>query len=81
MSQYYFENSRNLADALTYVNKALEKGERFWMLRHKSLVQAKMNDLKGAVASAERSLALATEAKNNDYIRMNEKSIKEWTKK
>jgi hypothetical protein len=81
MSQYYFEKSRNLADALTYVNKAVEKGERFWMLRHKSLVQAKLGDLKGATETAQRSLALAKEAKNNDYIRMNEKSIEEWAKK
>jgi hypothetical protein len=81
MSQYYFEKSRNLADALTYVNKAIEKGERFWMLRHKSLVQAKLGDLKGATETAQRSLALAKEAKNNDYIRMNEKSIEEWAKK
>ncbi|HEY9703618.1 MAG TPA: DUF2911 domain-containing protein, partial [Allocoleopsis sp.] len=48
MSQYYFETNRDLKDALNFVNKALEKGERFWMLRHKSLVLAKMGDKKGA---------------------------------
>lgn len=44
-------------------------------------MQAKLGDLKGATETAQRSLALAKEAKNNDYIRMNEKSIEEWAKK
>jgi Protein of unknown function (DUF2911) len=81
MSQYYFDSGKDAKQALDFVEKALAKGEpRFWMLRHKSLVQAKLGDKKGAIESAKRSLALAQEAKNNDYIRMNEKSIAEWSK-
>ena len=80
MSQYYFESGKDLKESLDFANKAIAKGERFWMLRHKSLVQAKLGDKKGAIESASRSLALAKEAKNNDYIRMNEKSIVEWSK-
>lgn len=81
MSQYYFDTNRDLAQALDFANKALAKGERFWMLRHKSLVQAKMGDKAGAIATAKKSLDAAKEAKNNDYIRMNEKSIAEWSGK
>ncbi len=80
MSQYYFEAGKDLAQSLDFVNKALAKGERFWLLRHKSLVQAKMGDKAGAIATAQKSMAAAKEAKNNDYVRMNEKSIAEWTK-
>jgi Protein of unknown function (DUF2911) len=80
MSQYYFDSGKDAKQALDFVDKAIAKGERFWMLRHKSLVQAKLGDKKGAIESAKRSLALAKEAKNNDYIRMNEKSIAEWSK-
>lgn len=80
MSQYYFEAGKDLNQALDFVSKAIAKGERFWMLRHKSLVQAKLGDKKGAIESAKRSLELAKEAKNNDYVRMNEKSIAEWSK-
>lgn len=78
MSQFYFDTGRNLSDALEFANKAIAKGERFWMLRHKSLIQAKMGDKAGAIATAKRSLELAKEAKNNDYVRMNEASIAEW---
>jgi hypothetical protein len=80
MSQYYFDSGKELAKSLEFADKALAKGERFWMLRHKSLVQAKMGDKKGAIETAKKSLAAATEAKNGDYIRMNEKSIAEWSK-
>ena len=80
MSQYYFESGKDLKMSLEFANKAIAKGERFWMLRHKSLVQAKLGDKKGAIESATKSLALAKEAKNDDYVRMNEKSIAEWTK-
>lgn len=80
MSQYYMEAGKDLNEALKFVNNAIAKGERFWMLRHKSLVQAKLGDKKGAIESAKRSLELAKEAKNNDYVRMNEKSIAEWSK-
>jgi Protein of unknown function (DUF2911) len=80
MSQYYLESGKDNAKALEFVNKALEKGERFWMLRHKSLVQAKLGDKKGAIETARKSIAAAQEAKNMDYVRMNEKSIAEWIK-
>lgn len=81
MSTYYFEAGKDLKMALDFCDKAFAKGEpRFWMLRHKSLIQAKLGDKKGAVETAKKSLALAQEAKNPDYIRMNEASIKEWSK-
>lgn len=81
MSTYYFEAGKDAKMALDFCDKALAKGEaRFWMLRHRSLIQAKLGDKKGAIESANKSLAMAKEAKNPDYIRMNEASIKEWSK-
>jgi hypothetical protein len=80
MSQYYFDNGKDLKESLEFANKAVAKGERFWMLRHKSLVQAKMGDKAGAIVTAKRSMELAKTEKNMDYVRMNEKSIAEWTK-
>ena len=80
MSQYYFDSGKELSKSLEFIDKALAKGERFWMLRHKSLVLAKMGDKKAAIEAAKKSLAAAQEAKNADYVRMNEKSIAEWSK-
>ena len=56
-------------------------GEKFWIVRQKALIQAGLKDYKGAIATAERSMQLAKEADNGDYIRLNEKSIMEWKAK
>lgn len=81
-ARYYWESGKDLNKAIEWMNKGLEKdGERFWTLRQKSLIQADLKDYKGAIATAQKSLALAKEAKNNDYIKMNEESIAMWMKK
>lgn len=82
-SQYYFQSNGDMTKALEYITKALEmnKDKPFWYTRQKSLIQAKLGDKKGAIETAKVSLAAATAAKNNDYIKMNTDSIAEWSKK
>lgn len=82
-AQYFFQSNGDMNKALTYVNKALEmsKDKPFWYNRLKSLIQAKLGDKKGAIETAKLSLAAAKEAKNADYVKMNEESISEWSKK
>lgn len=80
--RYYFEEKKDMNLALTWVDKALEKGgEKFWMLRQKALILAELNRYKDAIAVAEKSTELAKADGNGDYPRMNEKSIMEWKKK
>ena len=85
-AQYLYAAETDLNKALEYVNKAVtmvKAGEDvpFWHLRLKSLIQAKLGDKSGAIATAKLSLASAEKAKNNDYVKMNNDSIKEWSKK
>lgn len=81
--QYLYQSGGDNAKALGYLNKAIElnKDKPFWMYRVKSLIQAKMGDKKGAIETAKTSLTMATEAKNADYMKMNNESIAEWSKK
>ncbi|MDN3677015.1 DUF2911 domain-containing protein [Flavobacterium paronense] len=84
--QYFFQSNGDMNKALEYVNKAismLKPGEEvpFWQLRQKSLIQAKLGDKTGAITTAKLSLAGAEKAKNNDYVKMNNDSIKDWSKK
>ena len=84
--QYYFQSNGDLNKALEYVNKALSMVKPgtdvpFWQLRQKSLIQAKLGDKAGAIATAKLSLEGAEKANNNDYVKMNNDSIKEWSKK
>jgi hypothetical protein len=82
-AQFYYQSNGDLTKALTYVNKALElkKESPFWYTKLKSLIQAKLGDKKGAIETARMSLAAAKIAKNDDYIKMNEDNILEWSKK
>ncbi|HNG90602.1 MAG TPA: DUF2911 domain-containing protein [Saprospiraceae bacterium] len=81
-SRYYFEEKKDMKQALEWVNKSLEMGgDKFWILRMKSQVQAELGMYKDAIATAEKSLDLAKADGNMDYVRMNEKSIGEWKMK
>jgi hypothetical protein len=85
-AQYFFQSNGDLNKSLEYVNKAISMTKvgadiPFWYQRLKSLVQAKLNDKKGAIETAKLSLTGAEKAKNNDYVKMNNDSIKEWSKK
>ncbi len=80
-ASYYLAEGKDLNQALEWINKSLEMGgERFWILRTKSEIQAKLGDYKGAIATAERSKELAEESRNADYIKINTDNITEWSK-
>ncbi len=82
-ARYYLEEKKDLAQAKTWIDMAMDKGgaENFWMVRTKALIQAQMSDYKGAIVTAKKSIELAKKEKNDDYVRSNEKSIAEWSKK
>lgn len=78
-ASYYFESGKDLNKAKEWVDKAVSMNENaFWMMRVQSLIYAKMGDTKGAIEAAKRSLAVAKAAGNDDYVRMNTASLKEW---
>ncbi len=79
---YYFSEGVNIEQAKEWVDKAVEMdgGKAYWMMRTQSLIYAKMGDKKEAIAAAKRSLAAAQAAGNQDYVKMNKDSLKEWAK-
>lgn len=84
-AQYYYQANIDHNKALEFINKAIgmvKPGDDapFWHLRLKSLIQAKLGDKKGAIETAKLSLAGAQKEKNDDYVKMNNDSIKEWSK-
>ena len=75
-ANYYYETDRELDKALEWVNKSIELGNnRFWVVHMKAKIQKKMGDCNAAVASAEESKKMAQEAKNDDYVALNDKLI------
>src|SRR5688572_5483713 len=81
-ARYYYDTDRDSKQALEWINKSLEiGGEKYWILRTKSLIQAKLGDYAGAIATAEKSKQLALADGDNTYVKMNETSIAEWQPK
>ncbi|WP_116108406.1 DUF2911 domain-containing protein [Lewinella sp. IMCC34191] len=66
--------------ALEYVQKATTQAENpaYWMLRREALILHDLGRDEEAVETARKSMELAQEAGNMDYVRMNEASIEEW---
>lgn len=80
-AQFYNEFDKNLPKALENVTKAIEgypKG--YWMIVYKAKIQKEMGDIAGALESSKRSMELAKEAGNEDYVKINkelQKSLNE----
>jgi hypothetical protein len=81
-ANYYFTTGKDIQQAKKWIDEGLKdvKEPKFWQLRQQSLIYAKAGDKKGAIKLAQQSMDLAQKAGNADYVKMNEVSIKEWSK-
>lgn len=79
-AQFYYEYGKDLPKALEMANKAIEQNAKrkpYWMMHYKARIQKDLGDKAGAMASATESLAWAKEGKNDSYVMMNEKMLKD----
>jgi tetratricopeptide (TPR) repeat protein len=75
-ASYYFDAGKDMTQALAWVNKAVEmQPKAFWIVHLKAKIQAKLGDNKTAKETAMKSIELSKEAKNDDYVALNEKLI------
>lgn len=78
---YYRESGRDLQTAKKWIAKAIEmEPGKYWMFRQQALILADLNEKEEAIKAAQSSLELAEKAGNQDYVRLNTKSIEEWSK-
>lgn len=79
---YYLENNKDMSKALSWINAAIDGGyERYWVLRTKALIQAEIGDYTGAIETARKSSEMAQKDGDDTYVKMNDASILEWSKK
>ena len=77
-AQFYNEWDKNHAKAIENINKAMESNPKgFWMYLYKARIQKEMGDKAGALATSQKSLELARDAKNDDYVKLNQDFQKE----
>lgn len=80
IARYYQEEEINYQQALEYVDSALELGgDTYYFHRVKSLLEAGLRDYRSAILSAQKSLVLADKEGKDEFVRLNENNIEDWT--
>jgi len=76
-ANFYFEWDKDLTKALANAKKATEATPNgFWLFLLKAKIEKESGDKIAAKASAEKCIALATVAKNDDYVKQANDLIK-----
>jgi len=75
-AMYYLNNNKDLNQALTWFDKAIDQQpDGFFIYHQKANCLAKLGRKDEAIAAANKSIELAKQAKNDDYVRLNEKLL------
>jgi tetratricopeptide (TPR) repeat protein len=77
-ASYYYDNNKDMKQALEWISKAAEMNPKaYWVFHLKAKIQLKLKDIDGAIKTAEQSILLAKEDKDDAYVKNNEKLIAE----
>jgi tetratricopeptide (TPR) repeat protein len=72
-AQFYHEYDKNPRKALEFARKAVEENPKaYWIWLYKANIEKETGDKKAAMESSKKSMEYAREAKNDDYVKMNE---------
>lgn len=75
-AMYYYDNGKDLDKALGWMDKAIQENPKaFWIYHYKANTLAKLGKKKEATDAANKSIELAKEARNDDYVALNEKLL------
>ncbi len=70
-AQYYYDNGKDLKQAKIWADKAVAQSpEAYWVALLNARISAKLGDKASAKTMCEKTIELATKAKNDDYIKM-----------
>ncbi len=80
-AMYYMDNGKDLNVALGWFDKGVEQNPgAFWIQHQRANCLAKLGRKAEAKAAAEKSKELAAAAKNDDYVKLNDKLLAELNK-
>jgi hypothetical protein len=75
-ASYYYENNKDLKQALEWTEKAIFANPKaYWVVLLKAKIQLKLNDKKGATATANQVIVMATADKDDSFVKQAEKLI------
>jgi len=75
---YYLNNGKDLNQALMWFDKAIaQQPDGYWIYHQRANALAKLGRKDEAKVAAQKSIELAKDAKNDDYVRLNEKLLEQ----
>ncbi|MGB3848618.1 MAG: DUF2911 domain-containing protein [Tunicatimonas sp.] len=75
-ANYYFAMDKDIQQAQEWIDKAVSLDDsKFWVLHLQAKIHAKTENYDQARAAAQKSMELAEENGNQDYVRLNEKLL------
>ncbi len=73
---YYAENGKDMKQAITWFDKAIEQNPAgYYIYYQKATALAKMGRKDEAKLTAQKSMEVARQEKNDDYVKLNEKLL------
>ncbi|MBW3466767.1 DUF2911 domain-containing protein [Arthrospiribacter ruber] len=75
-ANYYFTNKKDMDQAYEWIVKSEEDDPKYWTMHLKAKIELELGKKKEAIESAKKSMDMAKEAKNPDYVGLNERLIK-----
>ncbi len=77
-AMYYLDNGKDLNQAVAWFDKAIQQEpDGYWIYHQRANALAKLGKKDEAKVSAQKSIELAKAAKNDDYVRLNEKLLEQ----
>lgn len=75
-AMYYLESGKDLNQAITWFDKAIEQQPNaFWVHHQRANALAKLGRKQDARQAAQKSMDLAKQQNNSDYVRLNERLL------
>ncbi len=79
-AEFYLDNNLDAKQALEWAKKSVAQKEKYWNTYTLARAYAANNMKKEAVETGDKSLAMATEAKNTGFAQTVSKSLEDWKK-
>ncbi|MEY2704711.1 MAG: hypothetical protein RL407_773 [Bacteroidota bacterium] len=75
-ASYYFNSNKDLNQAYTWIQQSTDNDPKYWTMHLRAKIELALGKQTEALASATKSKTMAQEAKNMDYVGLNDRLIK-----
>ena len=75
-ASYYFNSNKDLNQAYTWIQQSTDNDPKYWTMHLRAKIELALGKKTEALVSATKSKTMAQEAKNMDYVGLNDRLIK-----